>query len=238
MSSFTKKVKNRLSGVSFFMKSVFIPAKGSDSLSLHQKTVTISIWIIVILTLFALLIEGLSSDNHWLTLVENLMIGIVCSAFVVVVTVFLQFKAEQENRIKEHNSAVYKLLSCIKVCMFEIGPPYSKEEYQREQYLLDSLYEERDRYLDNGLGLRWYSSRKMHEYYDVLTKVLPLIIPLMKRYPILCLEDYRETITPQMYDDAVDAAIVFNADYASSEIGNRFEALKHEQAKSAQGDIS
>ena len=33
-----------------------------------------------------------------------------------------------------------------------------------------SLYEERDRYIENGLGLKWYSSRKTHEYYDVLIK--------------------------------------------------------------------
>jgi len=236
MASFMKKIKNRLSSAAFFMNRVFIPAKGSDSLALHQKTVTISIWIIVILILFATLIEGLNTDNHWLSFVENLMIGIICSAFVVVVTVFLQFKAEQENRVKEHNSAVHKLLSCIKVCMFEIGSPYSKEELQREQYLLDSLYEELDRYLDNGLGLRWYNSRKMHEYFDLLTKILPLIIPLMKKSPILCLEDYREVITPQMYNDAVDAAIIFNTDYSSRETGNRFEALKHDQAKSVQGD--
>lgn len=232
-----ERVKTIRNSVSYFLRSLLIPAKGSDSLSLHQKTVTISIWIIMILTISSILIEGFDSKNHWLIFVENLMIGIVCSAFVVVITVFLQFKVEQENRIKEHNSAVYKLLSCIKVCMFETPLPYTQEEREKELDILDSLYENRDRYLDNGLGLCWYSSRKMQEYFDVLTKVLPLIIPLLKKYPILCLEDYRETITPQMYNDAVNAAIVFNADYASRETGNRFEALKHEHSKSVQGDL-
>ena len=230
-----ERVKTIHDSVSYFLRCLLIPAKGSDSLSLHQKTVTISIWIILLLTLSSILIEGFDSKNHWLIFVENLMIGIVCSAFVVVITVFLQFKAEQENRIKEHNSAVYKLLSCIKVCMFETPLPYTQEEHEKELDVLDSLYENCDRYLDNGLGLRWYSARKMHEYYDALTSVIPLIIPLLERYTFLCLEDYRERITPQMYDVAVDAAIVFSADYASPETGNRFESLKHEQAKSAQG---
>lgn len=231
-----ERVKTIRNSVSYFLRSLLIPAKGSDSLSLHQKTVTISIWIIMILTISSILIEGFDSKNHWLAFVENLMIGIVCSAFVVVVTVFLQFKAEQENRIKEHNSAVYKLLSCIKVCMFKTPLPYTREEYEKEQDILDSLYEKRDRYLDNGLGLRWYSSRKMHEYYGVLTSVLPLIMPLLENYPILCLEDYRERITPQMYKKAVDAAIAFSADYTPRDTVNRFESLRYEQAKSVQGD--
>lgn len=230
-------IKKKLDSSSFFLRSVFIPTNRNDSLSLHQRTVAISLWIIALLTPSAVLIECLNSENHWLSFAENLMIGIVCSAFVVVVTVFLQFKAEQENRIKEHNTAVYKLLSCIKVCMFETPLPYTQEECEKELDILDSLYEKRDQYLDNGLGLHWYSARKMHEYYDVLTSVFPLIMPLLERYPILCLVDYRERITPQMYNNAVEAAIVFSADYTPRDTRNRFESLRYEPAKSVQGDL-
>lgn len=232
-----ERIKRRFDSVSYFLSCTFIPTKGSDSLSLHQKTVTISLWIIMILSLSSALIEGFNSDNHWLNFAENMMIGIVCSAFVVVVTVCLQFKAEQENRVKKHNTAVYKLLSCIKVCMFETAIPYTEEEHEKELDLLDSLYEKRDLYMDNGFGLHWYSARKMHEYYDVLTKVIPLIIPLLERYPILCLEDYREKITSKMYNDAVESAIVFSEDYIPHDTVNRFESLRYESAKSVQGDL-
>ena len=226
MASFTKKIKDRLSGVLFFMKRVFIPTKGSDSLSLHQKTVTISIWIIVLLTLFAILIEGLSSDNHWLTFVENLMIGIVCSAFVVVVTVFLQFKAEQENRIREHNSALYHLLSCIKACLTE-----DEQSRGREDYLLDSLFRECDSYYNDGLGICWYSAEKSQQYFDVILKVLPLTIPVVRRIPIQTLAEYRSEIPVDDYNHAVAAAIIFTAHYISGQSANRFESLKYEVSK-------
>ena len=226
MSSFTKRIKNLLSDVPFFMKRVFIPAKGSDSLSLHQKTVTISIWIIVILTLSAVLIEGCSSDNHWLTFAENLMIGIVCSAFVVVVTVFLQFKAEQENRIKEHNSALYHLLSCIKACLTE-----DVQSRGREDYLLDSLFRECDSYYNDGLGICWYSAEKSQQYFDVILKVLPLTIPAVRRRPIQSLAEYRNETPIDDYNLAVAAAITFTADYVSGQSANRFESLTYEVSK-------
>lgn len=226
MSSLTKRIKNLLSDVPFFMKRVFIPAKGSDSLSLHQKTVTISIWIIMILTLSAVLIEGCSSDNHWLTFAENLMIGIVCSAFVVVVTVFLQFKAEQENRIKEHNSALYHLLSCIKACLTE-----DVQSRGREDYLLDSLFRECDSYYNDGLGICWYSAEKSQQYFDVILKVLPLTIPAVRRRPIQSLAEYRSEIPIDDYNLAVATAITFTADYVSGQSANRFESLTYEVSK-------
>ena len=226
MTSFMKKAKNQLSGVSYFLKRVFIPAKGSDSLSLHQKTVTISLWIIVILTFFAVQIEGLRSDNHWLTFVENLMIGIVCSAFVVVVTVFLQFKAEQENRIKEHNSALYHLLSCIKACLSE-----DVRSRDREDYLLDSLFRECDSYYNDGLGICWYSAEKSQQYFDVILKVLPLTIPVVRRRPIQTLAEYRSEIPVDDYNLAVAAAITFTANYVSGQSANRFKGLTYEVSK-------
>lgn len=204
----------------YFLKNLFIPPKGSDTLSLQQKTITISLWIILLFCVLSILIEAINLKNHWLSFVENLMIGIACSAIVVVVTVFLQFKAEQENRIREHNSALYQLLSCIKACLLESNIPISKE-----QYLLDSLYNRRDNYIDHGLGLRWYSNRKVREYFDVIKNALPLIIPLLEKYPIASLSDYQEKISPQMYNDAVKAAIIFSADYNPKDTKNRFEEL-------------
>ena len=62
-------------------------------------------------------------------------------------------------------------------------------------------------------------------------------MPLLERYPILCLVDYRERITPQMYNNAVEAAIVFSADYTPRDTRNRFESLRYEPAKSVQGDL-
>ena len=221
-----ERIKRRIDSVSYFLKSVFVAAKGSDSLSLHQKTVTISIWIIVILTLSAVLIEGCSSDNHWLTFAENLMIGIVCSAFVVVVTVFLQFKAEQENRIKEHNSALYHLLSCIKVCLTE-----DVQSRGREDYLLDSLFRECDSYYNDGLGICWYSAEKSQQYFDVILKVLPLTIPVVRRRPIQSLTEYRSEIPIDDYNLAVAAAITFSADYVLGQSANRFESLTYEVSK-------
>lgn len=207
--------------VRFFLSSLLIPAKNSDVLSLHQKTIAISIWIILILLLVSTAIEVINIRNHWLVFTENLMIGIVCSSVVVVVTAFLQFKAEQEKRIKEYNLAVYKLLSCVRACLFESNISFSKE-----QDLLDSLYEERDRYIDTGLELRWYNSRKMHEYYDVIIHVLPFLIPLLEKSPVRSLADYQEKVTTQMYSDAVNSAIAFSADYVPKDTKNRFETLK------------
>lgn len=219
-------MKDKRDAVLFFLRTVFVPQKGSDTLSLHQKTITFSLWTILILLLTTILIESQNTTNHWLCYVENLMIGIICSAVVVVITVVLQFKAEQENRIKEHNSSVYSFLSCVKECLFK-----PNVTIQREQFLLDALYEERDRYLDNGFGLKWYSARKRYEYSKVIITVLHLIMPLLENQPILCLEDYREQIAPQMYNDAVNAAFIFSADYVPKDTVNRFEKLKHHTAE-------
>ena len=219
-------MKDKRDAVRFFLRALFVPVKGSDTLSLHQKTITFSLWTILILLLTTIIIESLNTTNHWLCFAENLMIGIICSAVVVVITVVLQFKAEQENRIKEHNSSVYSFLSCVNECLFK-----SNVSIQKEQFLLDALYDERDRYLDNGFGLKWYSVRKRYEYSIVIVSVLPLIMPLLENHPILCLEDYRKQITPKMYNDAVNAAFVFSADYVPKGTVNRFEKLKHHTAE-------
>lgn len=229
----TQTIKENQDNVLYFLRILFIPAKGSDTLSLHQRTITYCLWTILALLFSTILIETHNSSNHWFNFIENLMIGIICSAVVVVITVALQFKAEQENRIKKHNSSAYCFLSCVKECLFQSEIPHEKE-----QYLLDSLFEQRDRYVDFGLGIRWYSAKEVREYFDVVLHILPLFMPLYESNSLLSIADYRKKVTAKMYNDAVNAAIVFSANYVLTDTKNRFEELRHEQEQNQKtGDI-
>lgn len=223
MKEIKEKYKCRKNTLEYFFKSLFLPTKVSNTLALQQNTITISSWIILALGISAIIIEALHSDNHWLSFAGNVFVGIVCSAVIVAVTAYLQFRLEQEKRIKEHNTAVYQFLSCVKDCLFK-----TDISYQREQFLIESLYNECDQYFDKGLGICWYSYRKAQKYFDVVLHVLKLTSPLLKEKSIVTLEDYRKEISHQEYDKAVNSAITFYSDYMPHNNHNKFESLKRE----------
>ncbi|MBQ9719460.1 MAG: hypothetical protein IJV64_02075, partial [Oscillospiraceae bacterium] len=77
----------------------------------------------------------------------------------------------------------------------------------------------------------WYSAEKSQQYFDVILKVLPLTIPVVRRRPIQTLAEYRSEIPVDDYNHAVAAAIIFTAHYISGQSANRFESLKYEVSK-------
>jgi len=109
---------NMLKSTHVFLKNLLKPKKSNNTLFLYQRTIAVSLWIIIILGVASIGIEVVNSSNHWIIFIQNGMVGIACSAVVVVVTVYLQFKTEQGKNIETHNKCLYQLLTCINDCLF------------------------------------------------------------------------------------------------------------------------
>lgn len=209
-----------------FLKNLLKPKKSNNTLFLYQRTIAVSIWIIILLGIASIVIEGINNNNHWVIFIQNVMIGIVCSAVIVVVTVYLQFKTEQGKNIEAHNNCLYRLLTCINDCLFLTD--FTRKE---EQFLLDSANEEIYKYFRSVNKLCWYDSKKSTKFYDIMIKVLPLIVPIIRKDPIRTLIEYRNEITLEKYNIAVEAARIFAQDYLATDEQNRFESLKHTQLR-------
>ena len=209
-----------------FLKNLLKPKKSNNTLFLYQRTIAVSLWIIIILGVASIGIEVVNSSNHWIIFIQNGMVGIACSAVVVVVTVYLQFKTEQGKNIETHNKCLYQLLTCINDCLFLTD--FTRKE---EKFLLDSVNEEIYNYFRSANNICWYDSKKSTKFYDILIKVLPLVAPIIRKDPIRTLIEYRNEITLEKYNLAVEAARIFAQDFLATDERNRFESLKHTQLR-------
>lgn len=62
----------------------------------YKKTLTVSIAICVILAVLSTIFY-FWNDNEWITFIVNWCVGIACSIVVVIITTYIQFKAEKHK---------------------------------------------------------------------------------------------------------------------------------------------
>lgn len=203
------------------VKRILTPIKQATPFTIYQRTIAITLWIVAILGIGAAVIENINTCSNWMSFFENVFIGIVCSGLVVIITVSIQFKCEQEKYIGAHNNAVYYLLLCIRSCLFETS--VSRE---REYFLLDSLIRECQTYENVGMNLFLYSEVKTNQYFALMISVFNLIAPVIRknRY-VTSLEQYRKEVNAEVYNKAVENALAFGEEYVVQG-KNRFKDLK------------
>lgn len=77
-------------------------------MKVYKRTIYISLLITTLLAICSVCLN--SYDNRWANFTVNWCVGVDCSLIVVILTTFIQFKAEQKQAIKELGSCVSRLL--------------------------------------------------------------------------------------------------------------------------------
>ncbi len=217
-------ISDRVFDILWFLHLLLVPKKPRNLITLKKTTITISLWIVVLFGIGALVIEAKDSQNHWFSFLENILVGVVCSLLVVIVTVYLQFKNEQNERVREHNAAAYKLLFCIKTCLFDKDISIDKA-----QELFESIIEKYGNYCEYNLWECFFSVKRDKQFNELHDKIWSLVCPLYGDSPVRTLDEYKRDISPDRYNEACNIAITFATeglpDYLFVMLYNRYKKL-------------
>ncbi|MBR3391424.1 MAG: hypothetical protein IKG74_02035 [Firmicutes bacterium] len=201
-------MKQRLKDCRTLIRNVLIPAKGSAQLILFQKTIAVCLLLLFFSVICSVIIEiihvgRINAVPHWLILCQNYLIGISCSALVVVVSALIQFKFEQNNAYSNYKSVLH---SCLSLVHIELTSPSAtqKERLKCINYI-SSLH---DNYNDIAYRLFWYSPRKSREYGE-LTRKMIAISSAMSNYFMERKADACLNVSAESFNEVIDIAIAF-----------------------------
>lgn len=208
-------IMNKIKNLRATLISILKPVRKNNALGLYQRTIAYSIWIVFVFSVASIVLEATQPHCHWITFLENCLMGIVCSTIVVIVTSVLQFKSEQERCIREYISVLFTFLALYGTCLSgeDVNQRVCQEIFNCYGDLIDVEYE-----------VVWYNQKKEKQYLDLIRKTLRLetVIMRSKRGNVL---DAIKGLGIEAYNEAVESAILFSKDYELRDI-NRFEYLK------------
>ncbi len=98
-------------------------------LKLYKRTVILCFWVTGVAFLSSLLLERYNDITLNLTFPINYLTGIACSAGVVLLTTYLQFRSERQLLKREFSSALYDLFLYILLSL-----PSDEEKLNDRQY--------------------------------------------------------------------------------------------------------
>ena len=202
-----------------YIRNIFIPTKSKCVLGLYQKTITISIYVILALSMFAIMLESIEIKSHWFLFFENCMIGVVCSTIVVVITSILQFKTEQPKYIDAHNGALLDFV-------IQVSMRIEKQDNPNGLPNKDNLEDVFREYIDTVCNLVWYNPQREKEFNNVLKGVLSFASIVYNTDNI----DYEKSSKNLI--SLLDSAVQFTKHYDNYEF-NIFEVLQKKKSERA-----
>ena len=146
-------------------------SRSRTTLGILRKTVVISLLVTMLLFASTIAIEVIGTDNHWLSTVQNIFIGVGCSLVVVVITSIIQFKAEINKLEEMFFSALYPLLSRIQNMENLDYDNIDKQEYYRIYGLVRDHYQKYDSVADKMI---WFSFEKNRKFIKLNMQLLLL----------------------------------------------------------------
>ena len=212
-------MKQRIKDFFLFLKNVLIPQKSNSYLAVFQKTIAVCLWIVLLSVIGSVVIEVLQIKSNWLSFLENIFVGIGCSAFVVVVSAYLQFVSEHTKLYRKHNTALNYFLANVR---FEIGAPSETHEFR--SWRIEKIRADRREYVDYCLDLIWYDPDKERKFRDLLGKVFRIVYAVDN----FCLTEHsleKLDVSPESFNETVDAAIAL-AKTNDAPSNDLFEMLK------------
>ncbi len=170
---------------------------------LLQRTIAICLWLFMLCILCSVFLEAKDACNHWLSFSKNYLIGISCSALIVVVSVFLQFKHEQDKSFREFKSSLFLFLSVVNIEL--LCPTETFEQYLSR---IETLSSSKEEYNEFAYSLFWYNAKKNEEY----RKLVGLMLSVTNAVGKLC--SNKQTIARldfpvEKYNNIIDSAIAF-----------------------------
>jgi len=136
-------------------------SRSRTTLGILRKTVVISLLVTMLLFASTIAIEVIGTDNHWLSTVQNIFIGVGCSLVVVVITSIIQFKAEINKLEEMFFWALYPLLSRIQKMANLDYDNIDKKEYYRIYGLVRDHYQKYDSVAEKMI---WFSFEKNSKF--------------------------------------------------------------------------
>lgn len=212
-------MKQRIKDFIRFIKNVLLPQKSSSYLAVFQKTIAVCLWIVLLSVIGAVVIEAIQIESHWLSFLENILVGVSCSAFVVIVSAYLQFVSEHSKLYRKHNAALNYFLANV---YFEIETPSETHDFR--SWRIEKLKSDRREYADICLDLIWYDPVKERLFRDLLGKVFRIIFAVDN----FCLTEQsleKIDVSPKSFNETVDAAIAL-ADTEEAPSNDLFKLLK------------
>ncbi len=201
------------------IKNITLPQKSNSCLSVFQKTIAVCLWIVLLSVIGAVAIVATQFKSHWLSFLENILVGVSCSAFVVIVSAYLQFVSEHSKMYHKHNAALNSFLFNVSI---EIELPSQTPE-SRSWSIAKITSALRD-YQDIFLDLIWYDPYKERKYRELLGKVFPIIhaVDLFRHTERSLI---RLDVSPEAFNETVDAAIAL-ADTKEAPSNDLFKMLR------------
>ncbi len=225
-------MKQKIKDCFQLLKNVFIPQKSTSYLSVFQRTIAICLWIMVLFIISSAAIEAIQTKSHWLSFLENIFIGVSCSAFVVIVTVYLQFISEHTKLFREHNSALLDFLFYIGM---EIEIP--SQSYEDRLRRIEKITATRSEYMNVRFDLIWYDPKKDRINSELIKRATPIIFASRE----FCVNKQsldRINITSKDFNEVVDAAVTL-ADTKKTLSSYTFNLLRIDDSKDEQeGEIT
>ena len=153
------------------------PIKGFGTVGMYQRIIAICIWLMIAGISLAIAMCAFMQTNKWANLIENIGIGIACSAIIMLFSSSIEFVHKRDVILSEYSDIMLQLL----VVLLSVAD--SKEQKDEEECKISyaQISELFDEYIRMGnSSLFWFEIRKFDIYLGLCTKMLKIELPFIK----------------------------------------------------------
>ena len=173
-----------------------VPVKGRGTIGMYQNIIVVSLWIESISICTAILICMHGSDNKWANFCQNTMIGIFCSAMLILVTTIIQFISERNKLFSTVCDDIVLFIACLADSLTD-RVELTKKQYEIKFKSIKKVIDDSESIIDNDLI--WFNVKTNDLYHKVCNDIVKLKIPfLTDRDPVDAIMSINKELTERV----------------------------------------